>query len=1347
MRVLFALSGWLGRRSARFYLGGLVVAALGVALAATFLEPPRAQAADRLLSECWRTPGAGGGFTVESAVSREPTEDQKRRMGYDWLPDDVVPTGGRLVDGHFFHLLPGTDAAFLPYLETDNKDDRMAVDVKAEWGSESDTDAVLDDLKVARYQAGMEMVAGSGAVTGPKEGTAPLQSEVMTGAVTRSRPASYVSGSCTVDSHGQITGCTTSTSVTNVSATESYSGVGIELEHGGGDAIPEDPVTNKPLYTEGGSYTVTEADPDNRDVKFAEYIDQVSTDDADPNRGNTRLQALTSERMVDTAGDVLRVTIDLKGRHRRDVEYDGRVWPLFGEHRVGELDGLWPKQSFLWDDTVKSNAGSRFGIDRNGGVVARQSGHNFTVQQNAPGLLTGGEIRWPVYLSDMAWYLYRVPGVSKEHYLSQNSNELHDALVGDLNPNLVFKYDISAANVIWPETDIDWNTVPDKEEGDPYGGIDLDITGKVVMPFSSQNHNWPHKAELVKAGVASPADGAVDPANRGMNTFFQFDVVEHQAHGQMPRRGVAALGVGRQGHHWWNLSNSGGQWPNSEVDPNETHILVVTFYEGRQGDKMPLLSTAGEQLGKAVTVQYRRVICRVVVRPLGVGMGSDTEAGFWRQSLSLLREISPAIRNLPAAMISMGARSVMSGLDGVVEAAEKGGCTVVSQLSGDATGPEEVAVAYHGDDAVEGQAECEDAMANRTVSECVDGVPDSCREQLEPSVAMQPTNLVRLGAWPSNTNGVLPRKVDVYDGFGSLDQADRVCADFRPASPGIDGPGPQICYRYDAVRQAFRMGTGSAEYVAGCADGSCDSGSSPRFLPETRLTWEPSNGFDNSDHDGYIVRVRLDPEAVDLPFYKYQRDGEDFYDPADPELVGPGLVRDFYVPRYVPKKSGSGVVDVAEGGLTFGAGRDVDFVQGAGNLTASDGTDLYDLQQWSQNRMVLGHGFDHEVSFALYRGSLENDGINGLVKGPFSQPQALSGTDLACDHLDGLASRSSEQEAFWNALQCPGSSGAAATSSVVQDTLSSFQVFTGTEVCRDILTATPPHLTYDLPAVRKGWKIAWMVSMALVPALLFWEALRMSWGVWFGDERMGSAVRSLAPRLLLGIVLAAGSLLLCQLLIMLCAHLTCYVGHATDVTLWGVIGWAFVGMFEAGWGLVAGVAGSGAGAAGALALGFAGGPVKWAAVGIALFIILAVIFALVLLLVVQMALRILVIAVLTMLAPVALIMVLSPSTSGWAWRWLSMMLGTLFMQAVAVMVLFLGIELARSWDPTEGGGFGGFILRTLMSFVVFYLATKVPSVMNGLLANAMMGAVTEMRRSVQTAALLRMASQAGRFRP
>ena len=52
-----------------------------------------------------------------------------------------------------------------------------------------------------------------------------------------------------------------------------------------------------------------------------------------------------------------------------------------------------------------------------------------------------------------------------------------------------------------------------------------------------------------------------------------------------------------------------------------------------------------------------------------------------------------------------------------------------------------------------------------------------------------------------------------------------------------------------------------------------------------------------------------------------------------------------------------------------------------------------------------------------------------------------------------------------------------------------------------------------------------------------------------------------------------------------------------------------------------------------------------------------------------------------------------------------MMMGMLFMQAVTVMVLFLGISVARTWSG-GGGGVGGFVVAAMMTFVVFYIADE-----------------------------------------
>ncbi len=159
------IAGWvkgrLRRRSETWLLAAWALLCVGVMVGGVMLlEPsPVYAGGDRLLSECWRSDGGGAGFTTERAVTLGPTEQQKRQMGYGWLPLDVRPTGGSLVDEFFFHREHGGG-----FLVNKNPDSRMAAEVKAEWGAESEADAVLDQLKVAQYEAGLGAKAGEGVV-------------------------------------------------------------------------------------------------------------------------------------------------------------------------------------------------------------------------------------------------------------------------------------------------------------------------------------------------------------------------------------------------------------------------------------------------------------------------------------------------------------------------------------------------------------------------------------------------------------------------------------------------------------------------------------------------------------------------------------------------------------------------------------------------------------------------------------------------------------------------------------------------------------------------------------------------------------------------------------------------------------------------------------------------------------------------------------------------------------------------------------------------------------------------------------------------------------------------------
>ena len=78
----------------------------------------------------------------------------------------------------------------------------------------------------------------------------------------------------------------------------------------------------------------------------------------------------------------------------------------------------------------------------------------------------------------------------------------------------------------------------------------------------------------------------------------------------------------------------------------------------------------------------------------------------------------------------------------------------------------------------------------------------------------------------------------------------------------------------------------------------------------------------------------------------------------------------------------------------------------------------------------------------------------------------------------------------------------------------------------DILTGTPPELTYLHPLVREAWTVVWAVASGVLVLILGWMGLSLIMQHHLGQTQNGW--REMVPRLVLGLVAAATSLWWCR---------------------------------------------------------------------------------------------------------------------------------------------------------------------------------------------------------------------------
>ena len=237
----------------------------------------------------------------------------------------------------------------------------------------------------------------------------------------------------------------------------------------------------------------------------------------------------------------------------------------------------------------------------------------------------------------------------------------------------------------------------------------------------------------------------------------------------------------------------------------------------------------------------------------------------------------------------------------------------------------------------------------------------------------------------------------------------------------------------------------------------------------------------------------------------------------------------------------------------------------------------------------------------------------------------------------------------------------------------------------DILTGTPPGLTYEHEMVREAWAVVWAIASGALVVVLGWMGLSLIVGEHLGRQQAGW--REMVPRLVLGLVAAATSLWWCALVIDVADGVSGFVAVELEVTPGDLLRAPLKTLLTA---------------------------VQSGSVGMAQ--LLAVIYLVygffVLYVLVQMIVRLALIDILLALAPIALGLWILPHTAGWGRHWLRLFMTTVFQQAVQLIALALGMgflnEFASigAFEPVQD-----LIWKLLMSLAFIYLATRAPSML------------------------------------
>ena len=237
----------------------------------------------------------------------------------------------------------------------------------------------------------------------------------------------------------------------------------------------------------------------------------------------------------------------------------------------------------------------------------------------------------------------------------------------------------------------------------------------------------------------------------------------------------------------------------------------------------------------------------------------------------------------------------------------------------------------------------------------------------------------------------------------------------------------------------------------------------------------------------------------------------------------------------------------------------------------------------------------------------------------------------------------------------------------------------------DIITGTPPNLTYAHDLVQQAWTVVWAVASAALVVILGWMGLTLIISDHVGRAQAGW--REMVPRLVLGLVAAASSLWWCALVIDVADAVSGFIAVSLGVTAGDMLRSTLRTLMTA---------------------------VEAGSVGMAL--LLAALYMVygffVLYVIVQMVLRLALIDILLALAPIALGLWILPHTAGWGRHWLRLFMTTVFQQAIQLIALALGfgflneVAAIAAFEPVQD-----LVWKLLMSLAFVYMATRVPSLL------------------------------------
>ena len=1041
-----------------------------------------------------------------------------------------------------------------------------------------------------------------------------------------------------------------------------------------------------------------------------------------------------------TGSDQLSVTLVLRNEYRRDLNFDPDSGSLYGERglpvmgvdpwtydKIGETRdpdlNEWFRAPVVVDLNLK-HGGYRqpelsWAYPRSGELTRENSKH----------------IRWPVNLEDVNWYLYRLPSTGYRdplwlYWVSKDGRErLVSSAYGD-DP-VPFPRDGDLGSLLPGDRDL----VPDcslpgddvnyaaSRSGPPLNIETIECEGLgdawdwqkvwkgerqgVNLPFDSRSASDDHLLGpdlLVKQGVESAVD-SWDPVGTRQLNRFEFVIYESERMGDS-----AVSGKGYDAERRYGIPQNDGKrdeyvrdWAFEEVDPNMPHLLVFTFYEARIDDELVDFKVGDDgsqsQSFSLPKRRVQRVVCRMLVHPSGNGptdaikaaisSAFDSIKNFLKEKVevfkgwitTILKSIVDAPNHLMRKSVEMTCGG-MAKLDQLLLDNVPGGSTMV-----DSEGRIRINEAVQSK--AEGFERCHQ-VSRPPVSTCerdADAVFEGqCLELPEMRLSVRNAEFIR----PPADIPYAEFRVRLPGKSGSPSFGERGASSesstlegFTPVFLPVDDPLPEPLpsltghnvgltrafvdwdFRWDTVSQDIHdVIEGYTVYV------HPDQKSAPALVPEGGFTFNLPKlvevAMTNRANPGPPSHQHFRVEGFSVGGLYHYDPGSTFAGPGSDSLVS----------------------------LLTGSGQDISRkAVGSSRVTAE-----YENFNMFIHNMPLAPGFVHAFEVRPYVGT---PGESTFKQGPLSERLLLRGDSVACDHVSGA------DVADIQGLYGCGPRSPAAMGYDDDSFRPGLLALTGTDICSDIFSSTPAGFTWDNPVVKQVWWLVWIIAGGVLFTLLVWQGLRMTYDIWL-DPQPSTGFRELVPRFLLSVALAAGSLVICRMVLVLASDLTCFVAQYTGMSMWGVIGATFGNLFDGyvAWFLGAfGVKGGPVTILNSFALLMVAGTLVTVVLLFVLFIFLKVMLA--------MLLRLGLLAVLVAFSPLAFAFYASDATAHWTKKWVSMFLGATFQQVVVLVVIYLGIGLMG--DYLESGaeyGLDSMLGGMILAFLTLALADAVPGIVN-----------------------------------